>query len=208
MNRRGFPVVLSAASGTGKTTLAHMLLEMDQGLTLSISDTTRPVRGEEENGRDYHYRSEKEFRRMIDKGDFIEWAEVHGALYGSNAAWTENTMRSGKDVLFDIDVQGGNQIQDHFPEACLIFLLPPSMAVLEQRLRGRGTDDEATVQKRMNASRKEIEEGLRTYDYVLTNDRLDRAIFDLTSIVRAHRLRARDRDKITRKLLSGSELTS
>jgi len=204
MNRRGFPVVLSAASGTGKTTLAHMLLEADPSLTLSVSHTTRARRGEEKDGRDYHFREETEFRKMISDGEFIEWAEVHGSLYGSSAGWTEKTLKLGSDVLFDIDVQGGIQIQNHFPQACLIFLLPPSMDVLNQRLTARGTDSEKSVKQRMRAAQQEIEQGLKTYDYVLTNDRLDRAIFDLTSIVRAHRLRTRDRAKVTRRLLHTS----
>jgi guanylate kinase len=205
MNRRGFPVVLSAASGTGKTTLAQMLLQADPSLTLSVSYTTRSLRGDEKDGRDYHFRDEKEFRRLISESEFIEWAEVHGALYGSSAAWTEKTLNLGSDVLFDIDVQGGMQIQDHFPQACLIFLLPPTMDILQQRLTARGTDSKETVDKRMRAAQSEIEQGLKSYDYVLTNDRLDRAIFDLTSIVRAHRLRTRDRGKVTRRLLQSSE---
>lgn len=201
MIRTGFPVVLSAASGTGKTTLAHMLLDTDPHLTLSISYTTRAARGEEENGRDYHFTEPGDFQQMIERGDFIEWAEVHGARYGSSAVWTRDTLNDGKDVLFDIDVQGGLQIRKLFPSACLIFLLPPSLDILEERLRGRGTDNEETVLRRMKAARQEIAEGIKTYDYVLTNDRLDRAIFDLTAIVRAHRLRARDRTKAARRLL-------
>ena len=193
--------MLSAASGTGKTTLSHMLLEADRDLVLSVSFTTRALRGEEIDGRDYHFVDDNAFQAMIDRSAFIEWAEVHGNRYGSSAEWTEDTLESEKDVLFDIDVQGGQQIRERFDRACLIFLLPPSMDVLEARLRGRGTDDDATVERRMAAARVEIEAGLATYDYVLTNDRLDRALFDLTSIVRAHRLRALDREGLRRSLL-------
>ena len=203
MPRRGFPVVLSAASGTGKTTLAHMLLEADARLVLSVSTTTRAPRGDEQDGVAYNFVDEPTFRAMIDRGAFIEWAEVHGNLYGSSAEWTAQTLETDKDVLFDIDVQGGEQIRARFPNACLIFMVPPSMAVLEQRLRGRGTDDDEVVNKRLDAARQEIAAGVERYDYVLTNDTLERALFDLTSIVRAHRLRALDRKKIRARLLGG-----
>jgi guanylate kinase len=201
MARRGFPVVLSAASGTGKTTLSHLLLEADKELKLSISFTTRAPRGEERNGVDYHFVDEETFQQMIDRGELLEWAKVHGHHYGSSARWTEEVLSAGEDVLFDIDVQGGKQIRQRFPEACLIFLVPPSMEILEGRLRGRGTDDEAVIARRLEAARAEIDAGLETYDYVCTNDRLDRAIFDLTAIVRAHRLKMLSRADIRRRLL-------
>lgn len=201
MGRRCFPVVLSAASGTGKTTLSHLLLEADKELKLSISFTTRPPRGEEEDGIHYHFVDDEAFQQMIDRGELLEWAEVHGHRYGSSARWTEEILSAGEDVLFDIDVQGGQQIRQRFPEACLIFLVPPSMEILEGRLRGRGTDDEAVIARRLAAARAEIDSGLETYDYVCTNDRLDRAIFDLTAIVRAHRLKMISRADIRRRLL-------
>lgn len=201
MGRRGFPVVLSAASGTGKTTLSHLLLEGDKELRLSISFTTRPLRGEERDGVDYHFVDEPHFRQMIERGDFIEWAEVHGNHYGSSARWTEEVLSTGDDVLFDIDVQGGKQIRQRFPEACLIFLVPPTLEVLEGRLRGRATDDDTVIARRLDAARLEIDAGLETYDYVVTNDRLDRSIFDLTAIVRAHRLKMLSRADIRRRLL-------
>lgn len=201
MTRRGFPVVLSAASGTGKTTLGHMLLDGDQELRLSVSFTTRKPRGEERDGVDYHFVDEATFREMIARGAFLEWAEVHGNLYGSSAEWTEEQLALGHDVLFDIDVQGGQQIKARFPEACLVFLVPPSMEELAERLKRRGTDDAAVIERRLNAARQEIEEGLATYDYVITNDRLDRALFDLTAIVRAHRLKGLNRQKMRDRLL-------
>lgn len=207
MSRRGFPVVLSAASGTGKTTLGHMLLDGDHELRLSISFTTRKPRGEERDGVDYHFVDEAGFRRMNDRGAFLEWAEVHGNLYGSSAEWTAAQLDAGHDVLFDIDVQGGSQVKARFPEACLIFLVPPSMEELEQRLRRRGTDNDDVISRRLSAAKQEIEQGLERYDYVITNDRLDRALFDLTSIVRAHRLKGLRREKMRERLL-GTEKPS
>jgi guanylate kinase len=198
-------VVLSAASGTGKTTLAHLLLESLGDLRLSISHTTRAPRGEEADGVDYHFVDEENFKSMIDRNAFMEWAEVHGSYYGSSAESTEAMLADGHDVLFDIDVQGGRQIKERFKEAVLIFILPPSMAVLEQRLRRRGTDDAAVIERRLDAARGEIAEGLENYDYVITNEVLDRALFDLNAIVRAHRLAGLDRQKIKKRLLSPSD---
>lgn len=200
MSRRGFPVVLSAASGTGKTTLSHLLLDGDPKLQLSVSYTTRDPRGEEQDGVDYHFVDVGRFREMIDHGDFLEHAEVHGNFYGSSAASTKRRLDEGVDILFDIDVQGGRQIQERFPSACLIFILPPSLEALEDRLRGRATDAEEVISRRMAAARQEISAGLDTYDYVVTNDGLDRAIADLHAIVRAHRLKHLDRDRIRSKL--------
>lgn len=201
MSRRGFPVVLSAASGTGKTTLSRMLLEADNALKLSISFTTRPPRGDERDGVEYNFTDRETFEQMIHRAAFIEWAEVFGNYYGSSREWTAAELEQGHNVLFDIDVQGGAQIRRLFPDACLVFLVPPSLEELEGRLRGRATDDDDTINQRLIAARKEISEGVQTYDYVLTNDRLERALFDLTAIVRSHRLRALDRGKIRRRLL-------
>jgi guanylate kinase len=203
--RRGIPVVLSAASGTGKTTLANLLLDADPKLTLSISTTTRAPRGEERDGVDYHFVDDKAFRKMIDRDAFIEHAEVHGNFYGSSAELTEELLAAGKDVLFDIDVQGGNQLKARFPDACLIFILPPGMDVLGDRLRGRGTDPEEVISRRMDNARGEIASGLDTYDYVITNDTLDRAIADVIAIVRAHRLRGLNRAKIRSRLLGETD---
>ena len=197
----GFPIVLSAASGTGKTTLAHLLLDARKNMCLSISTTTRAPRGEERDGVDYNFVDDNTFDAMIERGAFIEWAEVHGKRYGSSAEATRAKLDDGLDVLFDIDVQGGQQIKDRFSDACLIFILPPSMEALEKRLRGRGTDGEAVIAQRLSNAREEIALGLAGYDYVITNDRLDRAISDLLAISRAHRLRRMDRAKIREKLL-------
>jgi guanylate kinase len=193
-------VVLAAASGTGKTTLAHMLLQNDSALRLSISYTTRPLRGEEENGRDYHFVDDSAFKQMIENDSLIEWAEVHGHYYGSSAEKTQELMGQGWDVLFDIDVQGGLQLKQRFPETLLIYLVPPSMKILKERLTRRGTDSADVIERRLKAASQENEVGLRDFDYIITNDQLDRALFDITAIVRAHRLRHLDRGKIQNQL--------
>ncbi len=201
MARQAFPVVLSAPSGTGKTTLAHLLVDSMSNLQISVSYTTRPMRGHERNNEDYHFVDAAEFNAMIKRNAFLEWAVVHGHQYGSSEEWTQQKLDEHKDVLFDIDVQGGLQIKKRFPKAVLIFILPPSMEELESRLRGRGTDPDDTIAERLKDARQEIRIGLDQYDYVINNEKLDRALFDLTAIVRTHRLLGFDRDKIRMKLL-------
>ncbi len=202
MARNAFPVVLSAPSGTGKTTLAHLLVDSMNNLQISVSHTTRHARGHEQSDLDYFFITPEIFDKMIFDNAFIEWASVHGHHYGSSAEWTEATLAQGKDVLFDIDVQGGLQIKKHYPQAVLIFILPPSLDELETRLRNRGTDPEDLIEKRLLAARDEIRIGLDHYDYVINNEKLDRALFDLTSIVRTQRLASFDREKIRKRLLN------
>lgn len=199
--RRGFPIVLSAASGTGKTTLSHLLLDSDNDLMLSMSTTTRKPRGNEEHGVDYLFVDDTAFQDMLARGAFIEHATVHGNSYGSSKEWTQQQLEAGRDVVFDIDVQGGNQLKAIFPQACLIFIVPPSLAELEQRLRRRGTDSEIVITKRLQAARAEIEAGIAGYDFVVQNGRLDTALGDLAAIVRTQRLRAGDRNALKKQIL-------
>lgn len=201
MARIAFPVVLSAPSGTGKTTLAALLVNSVKDLHISVSLTTRPIRGNEREGIDYHFVTKEEFQEKINHNGFLEWANVHGNYYGSSLESTQKALAENKDVVFDIDVQGGLQIKKAMPNSVLIFILPPSLAVLEERLRNRGTESEELIQQRMDAARSEIEIGLATYDFVINNEILDRALFDLTAIIRTHRLMGIDRDKIRKRLL-------
>lgn len=185
--------MLSAASGTGKTTLSKMLLDADPRLVLSISYTTRAPRGSEENGVDYHFVDVGTFEGMIGRDAFIEHALVHGNRYGSSKEWTRAQLEAGRDVVFDIDVQGGAQIKKLFPEALLLFILPPSMDELERRLRRRGTDSDDVIARRLEAARQEIAAGLAHYDYVVVNERVEQALGDLLAILRATRLGRIDR---------------
>jgi len=184
----GLLLVLSAPSGAGKTTLAHKLLATEANGSFSVSYTTRAPRGKEKDGVDYHFVDEPAFRKMIDRAELLEWAQVHGSLYGSHKS-TVDEARAGKLVAFDIDVQGGNQIKAKHPEAVSIFILPPSMAELERRLRERKTDSDEVIRRRLIAARQEIESGCATYDYLLVNEDLAKAFDDLCSIVRAERMR-------------------
>lgn len=204
MARKGFPIVLSAPSGTGKTTLAHLLVNSREKLILSVSYTTRPIRGSEQDGVNYHFVDEAQFKKMIDADQFLEWALVHDHLYGSSAQWTADSLANNRDVLFDIDVQGGIQIKKHYPDAVTIFITPPSFEELEKRLLKRGTESHDKIKKRLEAAREEILVGLEHYDYVINNENLDRALFDLTSIIRAHHIMRIDREKIKARLFCTS----
>lgn len=185
----GLLLVLSAPSGAGKTTLAHMLLDEFPLSRFSISHTTRPPRGQEVNGRDYHFVDTLQFQQMIERKEFVEWAEVYGNFYGSSRSIIDEAYTSKGIAVFDIDVQGGNSIKKKYPDAILIFILPPSMDELERRLRQRATDSDDVIRRRMLVSRSEVEKGVETYDYLIINDRLEDAFSQLRSIVIAERAR-------------------
>ena len=186
---RGLLLVLSAPSGTGKTTLARRIVQAHPEAEFSISMTTRETRGAEQEGVDYHFVDALTFQRMIERDEFVEWAEVHGNFYGSPQAVVDRAFASGGLAVFDVDVQGGQSIQRRYPEAVLVFVVPPSMAELERRLRERGTESEDAIRRRMLAARSELEQGARAYDYLVVNDSLDRAYNELEAIVSAERCR-------------------
>ncbi len=185
----GLLLVLSAPSGAGKTTLAHRLLAEFPAARFSVSYTTRAPRGAEKDGVDYHFIDTLSFQTMITRGDFVEWAPVHGNFYGSGRGVAEEAMASRGIAVFDIDVQGGNTIKSKYPDAVLIFVLPPSLHELERRLRARGTDSEDVIRNRMLAARAEMERGVASYDYLIINDQLDQAFTELKSIVIAEKAR-------------------
>ncbi|MFI3271513.1 MAG: guanylate kinase [Pseudomonadota bacterium] len=172
--RSGVVLVLCAPSGTGKTTLTKRLLEEFPDFAFSISCTTRGPRTGEVDGRDYHFISVEEFLRRRDAGFFAEWAEVHGNYYGTPLEATRAMLAAGKDVLFDIDVQGARQVRETMPQATFVFILPPSMEELERRLRSRGTDDDATIMKRLRNAGKELRNA-DFFDAFIMNDDIDTA---------------------------------
>jgi guanylate kinase len=152
-------------------------------LQLSISTTTRPIRPGETDGVHYHFVSEEQFRDAVAQGRFLEWAQVHDNLYGSDGAWVDQTLAQGRDILFDIDVQGGHQIRAARSDACLILIVPPSWAELERRLRGRGTDDDAVIRKRLAAAHAELVDA-QDYDVVVVNDQLESALECVRRVLR------------------------
>ena len=184
----GVPVVVSAPSGAGKTTLCRKVITSLGNIEFSVSYTTRAPRGHEVEGKDYHFVSRESFDQKIREGDFLEWADVHGERYGTARSVTEDWLRQGRDVFFDIDYQGGFQIKNAMPESILVFIVPPSLEVLESRLRGRQTDSEEQITKRLAKAQAEVQEA-KGYDYWICNDNLDDAASLLTSILRAERNR-------------------
>lgn len=185
----GLLLVLSAPSGAGKTTLAHMLEKDFPSAEFSISYTTRPPRGAERNGIDYHFVDTLTFEQMIARNEFVEWAEVHGNFYGSSKKVIDQSWKREGIGIFDIDVQGGTSIKRKYPDAVTIFILPPSMEELERRLRSRGTDSDDVIRRRMLAARAECEKGVQAYDYLIINDRLNDAFEHLKGIVISERSR-------------------
>lgn len=184
----GTLIVVSAPSGAGKTTLVRMLMERDAQVRHSVSCTTRAPRPGEQNGREYNFVDIATFAAMRDRGDFLEWAEVHGNFYGTSRVWLAEQMQSGNDMLLEIDWQGAQQVRRLFPEAVTIFILPPSVAELERRLRGRGQDAEEVIQRRVAAALGEMRH-VGEFDFAIINNDLQVALDDLAAAVRAARLR-------------------
>ncbi len=185
--RRGIPFVVSAPSGTGKTTLCRKTVERDPRIEFSISHTTRPMRPGEQDGVDYHFVGERAFLDLVDDRGFVEFAEYGGNMYGTSWAAIDEPLGRGHDVLLEIEVQGAGQIRDRRDDARLIFLVPPSLESLEARLRGRGTDAAKVIDRRLALARSELE-AVERFDYVVVNDDLEIATSRVAEIISAERV--------------------
>ena len=188
MTYTGSMLMVVAPSGAGKSSLVNALLKQDAGIDLSVSFTTRAPRPGEVNGREYNFLSEAEFLARKEAGDFLEWAKVHGNYYGTSKSWIESQMKNGRDVILEIDWQGARQVQAIIPQAIWIFILPPSIQALEDRLLHRAQDDEATIQKRVMAAKEELTH-VAEADYLVINDDFETALAELNQVVLASRLR-------------------
>jgi guanylate kinase len=198
-------IVVSAPSGTGKSTILGRVLRELGGIRFSVSHTTRPRRDTEQHGREYHFVSEAAFEEHRARGDFLESAEVYGHRYGTSRAELLRAETEGVDLLLDVDVQGAHQVRRKLEDAVSVFILPPSWTDLERRLRGRGQDDLAAITRRLDAAREEIRH-YYTYDYVLVNDDLDACVEDLKSVIRAARRRTSRMRDAARSVLTTFEI--
>jgi guanylate kinase len=194
--------IISAPSGSGKSTLVARLLQTTPGLMFSVSYTTRPPRGAERSGQAYHFIRREEFERRIGNDEFLEYADVFGNYYGTHCSVLEQARAQGKDLVLDIDVQGAAQLKGKIPDAVTIFILAPSRQILEERLRARGEDPDAVIERRLRDAAREIR-NYDQYDYILINDNLPESEETLSAIVRAERVRrTRIEDKIRPVLAS------
>jgi guanylate kinase len=192
---------VAAPSGAGKSSLVKALLELDSHLAVSVSHTTRAPRGQETDGREYRFVDEPTFRAMIERGEFFEWAQVHGSLYGTSRKAIESRLAAGDDVVLEIDYQGALQIKRLFPHAVLIFILPPSWIELEQRLRRRGEDRPEAIAQRLANAREEVVQA-RHFDFVIINSLFETALFDLKTVVHSQRLRYAAQRRSKRQVFS------
>ncbi|WP_300683084.1 guanylate kinase [Acutalibacter sp. 1XD8-36] len=185
---KGLLLVVSAPSAGGKGTILKELFQRNENLRMSVSATTRQPRAGEEHGKHYYFISREEFRQLIDSNKMLEYAEYVGNLYGTPKGPVDQWLDEGHDVVLEIEVQGGAQIKKIVPDCVSVFITPPSLEVLEKRLRGRGTEEEGTILKRLATARQELTQA-GNYDYVVVNDRLEDAVDDMLAILRSEKLR-------------------
>ncbi len=200
-NDKGVLLVVSSPSGAGKTTLCNKLREEFPALGFSVSYTTRPPRPSERDGLDYHFVSEEVFDEMVRQGAFAEWAHVHGYRYGTAYEPVARALERGQDMLFDIDYQGARQLRNRFPEAVMVFILPPSYTELAARLQKRATEDEATRRRRLAGAVRELDH-YDAYEYLIVNDDLERAYQELRAVYVASRCRRSHRAHVAEQLVA------
>lgn len=203
-HRPGVPIILTAPSGTGKTTLCHRVLSVLPEVTLSVSVTTRAPRSAEVDGVDYHFVARDAFEQRVNDGRFLEWANVHGNLYGTGTEYRDQWIAEGRDVLFDVDVQGAERLSQVFPNAAKVFLLPPTFDTLESRLRGRAQDSSDVIERRLNNARRELL-AVRSFHHVIINDDLDHATETFVGLIRAERVRTSRQEPVIARLLAALE---
>lgn len=189
MNNKGLLVVISGFSGAGKGTVMKRLLELHDDYSLSISATTRSPRTGEVDGREYFFKTVEEFKTMISSNELVEYAQYVGNYYGTPKAYVEEQLQAGKNVVLEIEIQGALNIKKMFPEAVLMFIMPPDAKSLESRLRGRGTEDEATIEARLARASQESQ-GVEAYDYIVINDQVDDCVERINSIVMCEKTKA------------------
>lgn len=199
--KKGKLIIVTAPSGAGKTTLVKAVLDSDKSLCVSVSHTTRPKRPKEEDGVNYHFVSEARFLEMLNEGAFLESAEVYGHYYGTSQHWVNEKLNSGRHVILEIDWQGATQVRNLYPDSCSIFILPPSMETLTQRLQERAQDSQETIADRMKQARSVIEHVCEA-DYIVVNDDFATAVDDMHAIIRSTSLKVVAQQENLAELLS------
>ncbi len=197
--KKGQLFVITAPSGTGKTTIIDIIRKKIEGIGYSVSHTTRPPRTGEVNGVHYYFVTRKDFEKMIEAHEFVEWAVIYDHLYGTSMSSVESTLSSGKDLLLDLDIQGAQEIKKQFPEATLIFILPPSLEILHERLQGRSSQDDTSIGLRMGKAAEEIRK-CRDYDYLVINDDLNQAAREVEAIIIAQRAKTERRFPLVQEI--------
>lgn len=183
-NNKNVFLVLSAPSGAGKTTIARRLLQKNSNFSISISCTTRSPRENEVNGQDYYFLTKKEFLKKVDRGEMLEWAEVHGNYYGTSISEIERLSEDEKDIIFDIDIQGGMNIKKKYPKSTvLVFILTSSRSELKRRLINRGTETEKDIEKRLKNAQNEVNIAMKNYEYFVVNKQIEKSVMDIESII-------------------------
>ena len=200
MTQCGILFIISAPSGTGKTSLVNAAIEQLEDIAVSISHTTRQKRDGEIDGQHYHFIQQEAFISMVEEGSFLEHANVFGNFYGTSQEWVSEQLEQGTDIILEIDWQGASQVRKLMPNACSIFIVPPSIATLEQRLRSRGKDQEAIIQKRLAEAKNEISH-VHEYDYIVINDQFSSALTVLTGIIHGERHSLKRNDWISQTLI-------
>ncbi len=188
MAQKGLPIIISAPSGAGKTTLCQALKKRLPDLNFSVSHTTRPPRENEQDGVDYHFITKKKFMEMTDRDEFLEWAQIHGNYYGTARKNITDTLQKGKDLVLELDIQGVETLRNLKYRGVYIFILPPSMEELEKRLTGRGTESDNQIKQRLEAGKKEMAKS-RLYDYAVTNTNVDESVGTMLAIIHAEKKR-------------------
>jgi guanylate kinase len=186
--RRGFPIIISGPTGSGKTSVSQKIVKLDRGVKYSVSATTRPKRKGEREGRDYHFVGRKTFEEWIREDKFCEWAEVHDNYYGTLRNFIEQILSKGKEVVIDVDYQGRKALRKEYPDGVYIFLLPPTFSDLEKRLRKRGTESKEAIRKRLEGVEKELK-GLKSEDYLVINRNITKTVYAVQMIIKSERLR-------------------
>ncbi len=201
MSNRGNLIILSAPSGSGKTSLAERVVPNLGNIRFSVSHTTRDRREGERHGHEYFFVSVPEFKKMLAGSEFLEWAEVYGNFYGTSRQFVESQLEAGCDVLLDVDIQGAFRVSEQMPEAILVFVLPPSYRELEERLRGRGLDNEEVIRTRLKIARDEIK-SYKKYDYVIINRDLAQSVLELKAVILASRCKVKSQIREAEPIVS------